>query len=648
MRAAAIALAVALAAGAACWSERAPQRPQLSSTPVPGTLWVTPAQPWRVRLPPRTLAVAGGTAMLSDGGGWIARFDLARGVVVRERDLAGFAIDQLLALPGGRWLLVGVQGRRAVAATIDPATLEPTVVVTAREDARPPAGRSMSGAVVLDEGIAIAAEGLPLAIYDLATWDVRRVVDPAIGWARAGGGGRTLYAVAVGEGRGGFLRFDLATGASEEPTSSLHAQATARYLATWEHDRGKRSLTVEGRGRKVRISQDEVGAVLDDARDRIAVRERTKVHVHALPGGERVASYDLGESGHSEGYPLAFDGDRLVVVVSAMVRVIDLRTGAITPAGAPPYTAGRLAVNDGGEVQCLGTHALRVVGGEIRASALVGSAAVAAGDPHQVARYGVFRSSGAGKVSVLSLGSRTPARAWRFEGPVDDVWLGRDGAAVIQMSGGGEHRLLRGTADELEELVPIRSEAWVQDVDVDSGYASVSILYTAYLLRLGARLGDATIAHHRPNPGCASTASGKLERRGDRWIVHDGPEVALYRRSTGALVGTASIEEAGRGVIRFVPGRDEILFVGTGALALWDPAAGTLRRLGGIAGLAEAQVSPDARRVALSFFDGRLALAELDALRAAMTPGPAPSRSDEADQPCGEVDPRDADVFIEP
>ena len=53
--------AAALLAGA-CWAERAPRPPRLSSTPVPGTLWVTPAQPWRTPYASR-FATAGDVAL---------------------------------------------------------------------------------------------------------------------------------------------------------------------------------------------------------------------------------------------------------------------------------------------------------------------------------------------------------------------------------------------------------------------------------------------------------------------------------------------------------------------------------------------------------------------------------------------------------
>ncbi len=623
--AATLALALALAL-AACWTERAPQRPRMSSTPVPGTLWVTPAQPWRASQQPAHIAAAGDTAMLSSEGGWIARFDLARGVAARERRLAGLAIYQVLALPGGGWLLVGRRDGRVVAATLDEATLEPTVVVTGGELAQPdePLQRA-SRAVVLDEGIALAVEGLPLAIYDPATWQVRRVVDPAVDWRWAAGGGKTLHAV----GAGGLVRFDLATGASANlGTPKYRDGGSAGHVVTRSIENGRWVFDAVGPAKTSRIAADGWSAAVDPVRDRIAVHEGATIHVHALAGGARTGSYELGESGHGYLSAMAFAGERLIVAVEGIVRVIDLATGAVTPAGDPPYGTGQLAVTAAGEVLVVGMHALRFADGKLVASARIGFDEPAIGDPYQAARYALVRKPEARRVEVFELGAPAPIHAWETpEDKARGVWLGRAGRAVIETTGFRAQRaLFLGAGALLEPITPIKFESFVDDVDVDGGHALINVEATVHVVRLR----DAAALHALPMPGCEEFGTGRLERGGDRLLLNDGlGNVAVYRRSTGERLAAASIDETIGDAIAFVPGRDEILIAARDALVLWDPPAGTLRRLGGLDGLDAAAVSPDARRVALAFHDGRIALADLDVLRAAMTPDRAAAMPEE-------------------
>jgi hypothetical protein len=315
---------------------------------------------------------------------------------------------------------------------------------------------------------------------------------------------------------------------------------------------------------------------------------------------------------------MAFDGDRLVVSVAAAVRVIDLATGSITSPGDPPYGWGELSVSAAGEVQSLGAHAVRVADGRVVASARVGLHD-AAGDPHVAARYGVIRRPEARRVEVFEHGAPAPVGSWRMEDSVGDVWLGGAGGVAIVTDGVHAQRaLFLASGGRLGRLTPIKFDALLHDVDVDGGHALVGVEGTAVLVRLR----DATVLHELPVPNCERYASGELERGGDRLVVGDGAHVAVYRRSTGALIGAATIDEASD-IVAFVPGRDELLLATREAILLWDPRTGALRRRGGLAGLAEAEVSPDGRRVALSFHDGRIALADLDVLRASMTPGRA-------------------------
>jgi len=628
--------AAALAAG--CWTDRAPAMPRSSSTPVPGTLWVTPAQPWRANMVPRRIIAGGDAALLGRYDGVIVRFDLAQGKPVRERVLTELSIEELVELPGGGWLAVGRKDKHTVAATIDPVTLEAKVVVSGIDGKVSPDGLVFTyahggGAAVLDEGVAIAGQGLPLAIYDPRTWKVRRIVDPAIGWSRPAGAGQTLYAY----GKGGLRRFDLATGQSVNAGTATYYLATATHLVTRSLEKGRWVLDVESGGKKTRLPTGAYEAALDVAGGRLAVRDRAAIRVYALDGTKLVGTHDLGESGYGVASVMAFDGNRLVASTSSVVRVIDLATGAITPGGEPPYHSGeQLAVSADGIVQQLGTHVVRIVDGKVASSARLESDRLIAGGPHEVARHGVIRKSSTNIVELFAAGAPAPVGSWRLDGDVGSAWLGGSGDVVMDTTGiHAQHALYRGSGRRLEKLVPLHLEATVHDVDVDAGVALIGMKTTAHLVRLR----DATALHALPHANCAEYPTAVLERGGDRVYLQDEHDIVVYRRTTGALVGAARI--AGAGVVAFVRGHDELLIGGAKALHLWNPRTGELRTQSIAWSVEDVQVSPDARRAALSFGEGRIALVDLEVLRAAMTPGRATGHLHQPS--CESADPLDVE-----
>lgn len=635
------ALATAAAAAlAACWSERAPDRPRMTSTPVPGTLWVTPAQPWRAGRPTSHIAIAGPTALLASTDR-IVRFDLERGAVVRERVLKGLLIEQLVAAPGGGWILVGRREGRAVLATVDPITLEPNVVVTGDRAVTSSIYSRQPRAVIVDEGVAVAVEGLPLAIYAPQTLQVRRVIDPGLTWTGAGGGGKTLY-VTTGTPRNGLQRFDLATGATEKLDGKGYHGATATRVVTLSREQGRSVYDVLAGGKRTRLAASEALAAIDHAGERIAIQDGASIHVHALADGKRLRSYDLGDSGHAKAGAMAFDRGRLVVSMGPVVRVIDLATGAITPAGDPPYGRSALSMSAGDEVLAVGMHAVRIAGGKPAASGRIGFDEAARVAPHQIARYGVIRNPDDKRLEVFEVGARAPAGAWKVEeDSIQGAWVGRAGNVVIDTYGIHEQRVLLqgGPGGSLRQLTPLNFDALVDDVDVDGGHALVSVEATVHVIRLR----DATLLHSLPAPKCEKYGSAELEHGGDRVILADFEDVAVYRRSTGEIIGAAKFPE-GIHSFAFVPGRAEVVLADDDSILLWAPATGALRRLDGLANLAEVEVSPDARRLALAFFDGRVALADLDVLRAAMKPdAPLPSAGAIPQAKCTSGDPFELD-----
>ena len=590
----------------------------------------------------------GDVALLQGNPAWLALVDLRTGRVIRERRLDGVDLGTILALRDGQWLAVGLRGQMAVAFALDRDTLAPTEIVAG--DLRPPPGEFISvsaGAVELDDGVAISGPGLPLAIYDPATWKVRRVIDPVAHWAHVLGGGSLLYA-----GRSGDMRrFDLATGRQADVPWMPGAGATY----TISHARGG-GLAIEVPTRPAIVVDSVDVPTIDVAGDRFAVRDGTQVRVHSLADGKRIAAYELGEAGRAHWYTFAFAGNRLVVWVGATLRVIDLRTGAISPAGAPPYDAGQqLAISDDGVVTHHSAHVVRVVAGAVASSTPVDPYLGPARDAQLPARlrglYGVtggvrVNPGDVGNYATVSerrddhlvqryaVGGTAALHTWRLKDQCSAGWLGSDGTVVVTTHH-PDVQLWRldAAAIDAAPLGPrIHGAAGIDDIDVDAQLAAVTREGSTYVLDLA----SATAAPPRavlPRPLCDGFGDAGLERGGDRVYVRERHLLAVFRRSTGALVGAIRLDA---GSVAFVPRHDELLIGGKlDELVLWDPVRNEQRAVPA-PGLAAVQVSPGGKLAALAFGDGRLAVIDLDALRAAVAAQPAaafemPSRCDSHD-----------------
>jgi len=317
-------VAASAAVVAGCWLARPTTRVAIVTGPVPGTLWVTPTQPWRVPMRVDFVAASGDAVLLADGGGRIGRLDRVTGQLVREGQLDRVELWDVLALPDGQWIAVGIKDERAVAMSIDRETLVSRIVVAgeAKQVAPGTYVGTSAGAAIVDDGIAIAGLGLPLAIYDPATWKVRRVVDPALGWRRLRGSGTTLYATGLGDAG----RFDLATGRFDLVTWE-DARAGV-YTARRTAERGVVGIEIDADGRRVAHVPGGSPMALDAASGRLATRVNTRIVVYRLTDGEPLASYSLGEFGYGDWHALAFVGSHLLVSVDSVVRMI----GADSPA----------------------------------------------------------------------------------------------------------------------------------------------------------------------------------------------------------------------------------------------------------------------------------------------------------------------------
>ena len=209
-----LALAAALAG---CWSAPAPPpgpRVATREPGLPGLVWQSPVQPFRHGHPSvDALASDGEVLMIGTGrGATVTRLDLRTGRVTAERQLDpdhGILVDAIASLGDRRWLVIAQSATAQRVWTLDSALVATPVEL----DNADQAGGSDGEIAVLDDGVIIVGNGLPLAIYDKRTFALRETLDPGIGWHTITVDGRDV--VATRQYRA--IRFDRLTGA-QTPT----------------------------------------------------------------------------------------------------------------------------------------------------------------------------------------------------------------------------------------------------------------------------------------------------------------------------------------------------------------------------------------------------------------------------------------------
>ena len=590
---------------AACWSS--PRPPGVAA--IPGLVWMTERPPYRVSAGASALAIDGSTALVASVDGQISRVDLATGRVLREAKFGTAYLRDLVRIDGKRWLGVGVQDSQLAAYTFDDATLAATPLALGAEHVE---GVAIgSGAVKLPDGtVAIGGPGLALAAWDPQTWKIKRKFSDKLGWYDLRMRGNQLVALSSAR----LYGFDLADGEMTEYGIILDVAAGRTVKRDFERTGIWVAEVRDGSSVLVRPRGDVVDAVLDDTHF-YAVGEGL-LRVFDLPSGRLALQVDLGWRSRASAH-LAFDAHHIVLVMGAVVRVIDRDTGAITPAGPPPFEIPRqVRVSSDGTVAAIDDAAWRLRDGRV----------IAASDPRDhedlelapgdVSHYASYGGTEPVLVTVRAIGSAVASRHWQSKTPVLAGWLGKNAGVALEANDVPSYILL-SHGGELAKVGAFADEARVADVDVDRGGALVTMLGKVWRVRLVDGSHD---DHPMRAPGCELDPRALLERGGDRALTAADKDIYLWTRGRDEPIATMRVgDDADHAT--FVRG-GEILFDFGTTLALWDPIGGTLRTLP-LGTYIDAEASPDGKYVAIAFSDGRIALVELAILRRAMKVEPA-------------------------
>lgn len=604
-------VALALLELTACWKE--PRAPRAGSA-VPGTIWSTPAQLWRTSSVSYAMTVDGDNLMLGGANGWIGRFDLITGRMLQEHEYGKLYVGELIKLRDGRWLAVGTEDLVTTARVIDLTTHETTTVPlgTVKGDYTNP------GAVMLDDGgIVITGPGLPLAVYDPATWTIREVLSSELSWSEPVASGSTVIAIRKAHAH----RFEVGSTTTKDLGIASGAAIHGTHIATRVYESGKwfAHLLDETTAKTQRLPDETFSFAFDAEGKRFALVSNGVVIVRAVPGAKVIGRFDLGDAARDSA-TLVFDRERIIVKASSVIRVIDLASSAVSPAGEPPIgLVEQLTVDNQGTVLGIGRGlAWRFTEGKLTASSKYGDQTVLVSPPGELRRYATMRAKDdTSIINVHAVSGGRQLRSWTSPQDALTGWLGTDGTIALDamLSMTQPSRLLRSQGDEIVEVIAYNSQANVSHVDVDRGIALLDWQGTIHMIALK----DGKHAPHTLRvPRCESYPTVTTQTDGRRIAVYDTNDVIIYNSSTGEVVGSGHFPGF-VSQVSFLPGGTEILVGVEHDLMLWNLATKEFKAFA-IPTWQLATLSPDASKLALAFGDGRIALVDVAEMRAAMRP----------------------------
>jgi hypothetical protein len=516
-------------------------------------------------------------------------------------------VGSVLQLAPGRWLIVGLHEQKTLALVVDLATLALTPVELPSVTEH---GYLRGDAVMLgDGGVVICGEGLPLAIYDPATWSVRKVLDDNHTWSELRTDGQALF------GRRDFasMRIDLATG-----TTTALGRVVVRAAANGT--RVEDAQIVPGEGAPIPIEKMGEVLVLDKSGKRVALASRGVVRVTELPANT-TATFDLGPIRHGVTARIAFAGDRIVAAVDTTIRVIDLATRKVAPVMTAPFgNASHLEVADDGSLLIFGAQLWRVDHGTVTTVGPIPDAPMLFGPPGVQRSFVTADGPGQAEVRVYRVGARTPSEVRHLPQEYLSGWFGTRGQIAVEALATGDlpARLLLSTGASFEPVTPLAEDATIDDVDLDADVALVAMKGAIWPVRVSdPKLPEKMIRI----PTCGEYGTATLERGGPRVVTYDESRVALWDRTTSESIASVRLPADVFDVV-FIPHRDEVLVVLEKGLVVWSPKQRVVRQLDAVNAMLPA-VSADGHLLALALTEARYALVDLDAMIAALAPTPA-------------------------
>lgn len=614
-------LAIACACGGGGGDKR-PVAPRAGSA----VIWETPREPWHVPHPGRVAMVVGDRATFGGPYGWVVELDLATGAVGRSRKLPMGLVTSLVDLGGGRRLVVGFATTQIdappAAFVLDPAFEAKQVVLPVRNPTK--ARMTWPRAVRVADGIVISGGGLPLSVYDPKDLSVRATIDNEIGWSGLGARGDILLA----ERDHRIKRFDLSTNGQRDlgyGVSTHWVVADALDLIRVARDR--KWIVELHRDDKTTVAlPDDTNALHPyDAQHFITTKDH-ELRIHELPSGTITKRITVGDDVRLGG--LAISGKRAIVNAGGGVRVIDLDTGAIHPRQQTRQAAW-LAVGDDGLV--LGGDEASVwtmTGGKVLATEpATDLETLRPDDPrHYVTATHTDATS---TLVVHTVGDPAVRSTVVRKTALAELHLGRDGTLVTVTEYDDRKELASVKAGRSSTLFAFNQGA--EAIAVEPGHD--------FLIAVDGRVAvtrqDGTPISTLRIPHCDTIYQhGQIDPDSTRAVTYDDKDLALWDRKTGTLVTSIKLGEPDD--LRFIPKRAELVITFDDRVVLWSPTKGT--RTLPWPGVLEPAVSPDGKKLALSFHDGRVGLYDLDALLAAPLQPDFPA-GDAVPETCGEDDP---------
>jgi hypothetical protein len=635
-------LAIAAAATTAACGARTTTTPTDPPNDLPAVTWSTPLPPYRLPGRPSQILVDDRRLVAVQSSGAITAVELATGATTsRTTPIDGDLVAAFRGADGAAVVAVEKDEHLAFYAVGDDLAL-----ALIREDPDPGWTRT-SIAVAPDGRLAMSGASRPLIVYDADGNPGPALGGGAVGWsglAFADGGKRLL-----GEHAGELHSFELATGA--QLTVGLDGEVVSagdgpKVLALVANALVLLDVTTL-------ISPEELAnpgkasAAMSRDGTQVARLDETSVMIHDTASRRIVARYALGASYSSLG-DIAFTprGDRVVIVSGAVVRVLDVASGALTDAGPGPYdyatflrfTRDRLIAHDdriyswpinGGAATTIGPDEPAGGDGALSPSAewVVISRSLPRIDPNAPISV---------EVTTWPLsGDGAPRARYKRMDTVSSIAVEDSGDILVGAWRSSEndqpgHNVIDAgdEAGNWRQLIEVHYDGYVDAIDAATRLAAISSGGAVRVIELP---GTAAIAS-ASIPTCDSGGAVNLDAAGRRLATDDDKTLWIWsfaERPT-RKVGAAGLR--GKiGDVEFVPGRTEVVIDLDERIAIWDYTGGPVRStpVEGVVG--RLAIDAAGTRVAATQSNGRIHVFSLADLRKG---SPEETNEPAADQRC--------------